>query len=146
MSPIFAVTGGRMNNLPLTEDNFLLYAAKNYDNPQCYDSDEFFSDVQRITYLKRIFSKYKRTKEIKVTLVLNHIIIITNLFGPQATVRMLFLKCPDYLDCIKPFLVALNILPEVIHNIGEINTIYTDSIPLDSYIVEQLRKELQREG
>lgn len=131
---------------PLTEDNFLLYAAKNYDNPQCFDTGEFLSDTKRFTHLKRIFSKYRRTKEIKTSLVLNHIIIITNLFGPEATVRILFLKCPEYLDCIKPFLVTLNILPDVLYNIGGINTIHTDSIPLDAYIVEQLRQDLKREG
>jgi hypothetical protein len=127
----------------LTEDNFLLYAAAHYDNPQCFSTEEFLQDVNRFKYLKRLISRYQKTGLLKTNLLLNHIIIITNLFGPEATVRMIFLKCSDQLDCIKPFLVALNILPDILYNIGEINTIYTSEISMDAHIVESLRKNLK---
>jgi hypothetical protein len=127
----------------LTEDNFLLYAAKHYDNPQCYSTEEFLQDVNRFKYLKRLISRYKRTGSLKTNLLLNHIIIITNLFGPEATVRMTFLKCSEHLDCIKPFLVALNILPDILYNIGETKIIHTTEISMDAHIVDSLRKTLK---
>jgi hypothetical protein len=124
----------------LTEENFLLFAAKFYDNPQCFDTEEFFEDMNRFKYLKKLLNKYRQTGELKTTLILNHIIVINNLFGPEATVRMLFLKCSDFLDCIKPFLIFLNIFPEWINDVGAINRLSTASIPMDSFIIDELRK------
>ena len=74
----------------LDDSNFLLYAASNYDNPQCYDTDEFYDDLKRFKYLKRLFNRYKETGELKERLILNHLIVIYNVFGPMPATRLLF--------------------------------------------------------
>jgi len=79
----------------LDETNALLYAAKHYDNPQCYDTIEFYDDLKRFQYLKRLFNRYKETGEIKERLAINHIIILYNVFGPVHCTRLLFLKLHD---------------------------------------------------
>jgi len=125
----------------LDETNFLLYAAKHYDNPSCFDTVEFYEDLSRFKYLKRLFSRYLETGELKERLILNHIIVLYNLFGVPATTRMLFLKLKDYYPLLKPFLVFLNYCPERVENIGiEGKTIITSNIPMDTKIVNLLRK------
>ncbi len=76
----------------LTEDNFLLYAAKNYDNPQCSSTEEFYDDLKKFKYIKRLFNKYAETGELKERLILNHIVVLANVFGPEAAVNLLFLR------------------------------------------------------
>lgn len=127
-----------MIDVNLTEDNFILFAAKYYDNPQCFDDEEFLEDLKRIKYIKRLFKKYSETEEIKVRLVLNHIIVFNNLFGPYATSRMLMLKMKGYEPYIKPFLEYLNILPEVMENVNN-RTINTKKIPSDPHITNMLK-------
>lgn len=130
-----------MNEQKLDESNFILYAAKHYDNPQCFDTVEFYEDLNRFKYLKRLFNKYLETGEIKERLVLNHIMVLYNLFGPLATTRMLFLKLRSYESCLVPFLIFLNYLPDVIIGVGgENNVIYTSDIDIDNHIVNILRK------
>ena len=85
----------------IDESNFILFAAKFYDNPQCMDESEFFDDLKRFKYLKRLFNKYKEGGELKERLVLNHLIVLYNLFEEGAT-RMLFFKLRNYLDILKP--------------------------------------------
>ena len=97
----------------LTEDNFTLYAAKNYNNPQCLDVEEFNDDLARFKYIKRLLRKYRQTGEIQERLVLNHLIILYNVFGIEAANRMVFYKLEEELwPAIKTFLVFLNYLPE----------------------------------
>ena len=123
------------------EFNFLLYAAKHYDNPQCYDTVEFYDDLKRIKYIKRLINRYIEEGDLKERLILNHITILSNVFGPQATVKMLFLKCKGMESQLKSFLLFLNLLPEKIQNIGiENKTINTKDIELDEKILEELRK------
>lgn len=130
-----------MNFDKLDETNFLLYAAKHYDNPSCFDTVEFYEDLSRFKYLKRLFSRYLETGELKERLILNHIIVLYNLFGVPATTRMLFLKLKDYYPLLKPFLVFLNYCPERVENIGiEGKTILTSNISMDTNIVNLLRK------
>lgn len=124
----------------LTEDNFVLYAMKHYDNPQCYSTEEFYEDLNRFKYLKRLLGKYRELSEIKTNLILNHIVVLYNMFGAEPTVRMLFLKCEDFLDVIKPFLIFMNILPDEVYYINKKAVIKTSDIPLDSKIVTELRK------
>ena len=125
----------------LEESNFLLYAAKHYDNPQCFDTIEFYDDLNRFKYLKRLFNKYIETGEIKERLILNHIVIIYNVFGVEAGNKMLFLKLKGYEKYFKPFLIFLNQLPEKITGIGENNEIiHTNNIPMDFNIIDLLRK------
>ena len=122
----------------LTDDNLVMYAIKNYNSPNCLMS-EFESDLKRTKYLKRLFRRYKLTKSLKERLILNHIILLYNVFGPEATVRILFLKVDesDY-DVLKAFLNYLNLLPKTIDIRGEI--ISTDFIPIDNHVVEILKK------
>jgi hypothetical protein len=123
------------------EFNFLLYAAKHYDNPQCYDTVEFYDDLKRIKYIKRLLNRYVEEGDLKERLILNHITILCNVFGPQATVKMLFLKCKGMESQLKSFLVFLNLLPETIQNIGvENRTINTKDIVVDERILNELRK------
>lgn len=130
-----------MHGEKLDETNFLLYAAKHYDNPSCFDTLEFYEDLNRFKYLKRLFSRYEEGGELKERLILNHIIVIYNLFGVDASTRMLFFKLKDYHNLLKPFLVFLNYCPDKVYNIGlEGKTINTSDIPLDPVIVSALRK------
>lgn len=125
----------------LDEFNFLLYAAKHYDNPQCHDTVEFYDDLKRFKYIKRLLNRYIDEGDLKERLILNHIIILNNVFGPTATVRMLFLKCRGMESYLKSFLIFLNLLPEKIEHIGvENRTINTKDIKLDEKILEELRK------
>ena len=128
-----------MNHELLDESNFVLYAAKHYDNPQCYDTEEFYDDLKRFKYLKRLFGKYIETGEIKERLVINHLIILYNVFGPAAT-RMLFFKLQDYYPVLKPFLVLLGYMPDKVTNVNVNNQIiYTSDIAMDENIIKILR-------
>ena len=123
----------------IDESNFILFAAKYYDNPQCMDEAEFFDDLKRFKYLKRLFNKYKEGGELKERLVLNHLIVLYNLFNDGAT-RMLFFKLKNYQDILKPFLVLINRLPEEINGIGIMgDTIITNDIEEDLHVVDLLK-------
>jgi hypothetical protein len=125
----------------LDEFNFLLYAAKHYDNPQCYDTVEFYDDLKRFKYIKRLLNRYVEEGDLKERLILNHIIVLNNVFGPVATTKMLFLKCKGMESQLKAFLLFLNLLPEKIEHIGiENRTINTKDIHIDEKIFEELRK------
>jgi len=125
----------------LDESNFLLYAAKHYDNPQCYDTIEFYDDMKRFKYIKRLLNRYLEEDDLKERLILNHIIVLYNVFGAEATIRMLFLKCKGMEKQLKPFLVFLNLLPAKVENIGiENKTIYTNNIDIDLNILKKLRE------
>jgi hypothetical protein len=123
----------------LNEDNFVMYAVKCYTSPSCLMS-EFEGDLKRTKYLKRLFRRYKITKNVKERLILNHIILLNNVFGPEATTRILFFRIDekDY-DSLKTFLLFLNILPKTVMGIRGKN-IDTDLIPVDMKIADILRK------
>jgi len=124
----------------LDDSNFLLYAAKYYDNPSCYDTVEFYEDLNRFKYIKRLFSRYEETGELKERLILNHIIVLYNVFGIPATTRMLFLKLKGYYHYLIPFLVLLNFCPERVDYIGpEGEHIHPYDIHMDTKIVDALR-------
>lgn len=128
-------------NTKLDDSNLLLYAAKHYNNPQCFDTIEFYEDLNRLKYLKRLFKKYKDTGDLKERLILNHIVILVNVFGPEATTRMLFLKLAGFEVPLKPFLIYLSILPERVLNIGLTSkSINTVDIALDMMVVQRLRE------
>lgn len=122
-------------NLILNDSNFLLYAARNYSNP-CCDMKEFTDDLKRFKYIKRLFNRYKSVGDLKERLLLNHIIILYNVFGESATM-MLFYKLQNYYSYLKPFLLLLNFLPEALWLNGAI--IDTNIIYMDKGIVERLR-------
>ena len=119
----------------LNNSNFIIYVSKYYDNPQCDSMDEFNEDLNRIKYIKRLLRKYIKTGILRERLILNHLIILQNVFGPTVTSRILFFKVDKELYSeLKTFLIYLNYLPE---NVPEVNI---DDIPLDNKIVSILRK------
>ena len=124
----------------LTEENFTIYAIKNYDNPSCKGMDEFLDDLKRFKYVKRLLIKHTGGKELKERLILNHIIVLGNLFGIEATTKMLFYKLDKkFWAQIKTFLVFLNYMPlKVIVSPGI--EILDKDIPIDETILENLKR------
>ena len=96
----------------LNEDNFQLFAIKNYENPQAVTEDDFHKDLNHFKYIKRLLKRYRNTGELKTHLLLNHFIILYNIFG-EATTPMLFHKIEEDLwPVMKTFVLFLNKLPE----------------------------------
>lgn len=124
----------------LSESNFLLFSSKYYDNPYCMDESEFRDDLKRIKYIKRLLNKYYSEKqELKERLILNHIILLYNSFGPQASTMMIFFKTEKELwPALKTFLMYLNYMPDYIEGIEE-NIIYSSSISVDLNVAKKLR-------
>jgi hypothetical protein len=97
----------------LTPDNIMMFAMKHYDNPSCVDRKEFLDDMKRFKYLKRLFRKYDTSDILKVRLILNHIIVLANVFGVDASTTLLFFKIEKkHWSTLKTFLVYLNYMPE----------------------------------
>jgi len=121
----------------LTESTFLLYAMKHYDNPQCTELSEFEEDIKRFQYLRKLLSRYRQDNELKERLILNHLIVIFNVFG-QAATNMLFMRLHEYHEYLKPFVEYLNFMPEVLvyDEIG----INSESITGDAFIEQRLRE------
>lgn len=119
----------------LNDDNFLVYAMHHYDNPQCHSIEEFEDDLKRLLYIKKLFSRYKNNDELRERLILNHIIVLYNVFGDAVT-NMLFFKIEkEYWDTLVTFLVYVNRMPETIEQYG----IKTSDISLDQRIISALR-------
>ncbi len=120
----------------LNDANFLIYAMHNYDNPQCHSVAEFEDDLKKFIYLKKLIYRYKNAGELRERLILNHIIVLYNIFG-EATTKMLFYKIEEDLwPQLITFLVYLNRMPETIPEYG-INLV---DIKLDETIIAVLRK------
>ena len=97
----------------LTTDNINMFAMKHYDNPTCIDEKEFLDDMKRFKYLKRLFRKYDTTRELKSRLIINHIIILANVFGIDAATTLLFFKIDrKHWSLLKTILVYLHYMPE----------------------------------
>lgn len=123
--------------IELTHDTFLLYAAQHYDNPSCVSLREFESDLKRFKYVKRLLKRYKKTGVLSERLLLNHLILLHNVFH-EALVPMLFLKFEEeFWSEIKTFLVFLNYLPDD-YTINK--KVKESDVPLDTNIVGKLRK------
>jgi hypothetical protein len=124
----------------LDDNNFFLYAAHHYLNP-CVDELEFQEDLARIKNLRRLFSRYERKGELKERLILNHLMVLYNVFEHKALTRMLAFKLYDHLPLLKPFLMLLNYWPERIDSIGPMSeTIRSNDVMMDMRVVEVLRK------
>ena len=123
--------------MKLTESTFLLYAMKHYDNPQCTELSEFEEDIKRFQYLRKLLSRYRQDNDLKERLILNHLIVIFNVFG-QAATNMLFMRLHEYHEYLKPFVQYLNYMPEVLvyDEIG----INSESIDGDEFIEARLRE------
>jgi len=126
---------------PLTEQNFLIYAAANYTNT-CYDTEEFFDDLKRFKYLKRLFSRYQERGELKERLILNHIITLYNVFKPDAATRMLFYRIDErHWRILKTFLLFLQYMPDLVQDLEyEGNHVRSEFISVDLDIAAILRK------
>lgn len=123
----------------LNESNILLYAAKCYDKPNCLDS-EFDEDYKRIRYIKRLLQRYRVTGIIKERLLINHLVVAQNVFGVEATTRMLFLRIDEKdWSALKTFLVYTSAIPNIVKGIRGEDIISSD-IGLDFRIVDILRK------
>src|ERR1700744_2846173 len=96
----------------LNDKNFVIYCAKNYNNPTCTGSEEFFEDVKRVKYIKKLITRYIESGDLKERLILNHIIVLENVFNPIALNRILYLKIENQFGYIKPFLILTGMLSE----------------------------------
>ena len=115
----------------LTEKNLFLYAAKHYKNPKFSDIDDFYEDLKRFKYIKRLLNRYIESDELSERLILNHLIVVFNMFGIEAALEILNLKLEDkHWPVIKPFLVFLKYIT---------NEQYT-GITMDPNVIEILRK------
>jgi hypothetical protein len=122
----------------LNNDNFMFYAMKAYESPKCIMS-EFEEDLKRIKYVKRLIKRYKATGDLKERLILNHIIILSNVFGITPTVRMLFFKLDkEEYEILKTFLLFLNFMPQMIKGLNGID-IKSSDISVDLFIGKRLR-------
>jgi hypothetical protein len=122
----------------LTNDNILIYAVKAYDKPNCIMS-EFKEDMKRFNYLKRLFKRYRKVGELREQLVLNHLVVICNVFGPEVATRILFFKmAKDDYSALKTYLLFLSCMPEKVRGIKGQDLISSE-IPVDMKIAEILR-------
>ena len=123
----------------LNDDNFLMYAMKEYNDIQCTDIEEFYDDLKKIKYIKRLFNIYKNNGQLKERLILNHLIVFYNVFPLLAGTRILFYKIEkSFWPMLKTFLIFLDRMPETVDSIrGEI--IRASDIQLDDGVVTRLR-------
>ena len=117
----------------LTEENFLLFAIKNYENPQAVTKEDFDKDLNHFKYIKRLLKRYKNTGELKTHLILNHFIVLYNIFGEAATPMLFFKIDEDLWSVMKTFVLFLNKLPDY-------PLCYIHDIVVDSYCLEELQK------
>jgi len=126
--------------MDLTDETFVREAMRNYDNPHCFSLDVFKRDLKHIKYVKRLLNKYQLTGELKERLILNHIIILSNIFGVEQSTRMLFFKLgPQFYISLKTFLNHLGFLTEYVREINGENISIKD-IPVDINIERRLNE------
>lgn len=122
--------------MQLNNDNFLKFAMKHYDNTQCHSIREFEEDLKRFLYLKKLLSRYRNSGELRERLILNHIIVLYNVFGEQATKFLFFKIDKEDWSALTTFLVFLNKMPEQVEGMG----VNSADIVLDETIIKVLRK------
>jgi len=128
------------DTVDLNDRNLILYAAKHYDNPQCHDMDEFNEDLQIPMHLKKLFTRYHVNGDLKLRLILNHVISFFNVFTPLAAVKILFLKLDaKHHSYLKTVLTYLNRCPDIILINGNYLNIKTD-ILIDRVLMNHLEK------
>lgn len=122
----------------LNNDNVTIYAVKAYDRPNCIMS-EFKDDMKRFNYLKRLFKRYRKLDELRERLVLNHLVVLYNVFGPEAATRLLFYKMSkDDYSSLKTYLVFLSVMPDRVRGIKG-QDIISSEIPIDFKVADVLR-------
>jgi hypothetical protein len=123
----------------LTNDNIMMYAVKAYDKPNCIMS-EFKEDMKRFNYLKRLFKRYRKLGELREQLVINHLVVLNNVFGPEVATRLLFFKMSkDDYSALKTYLLFLNCMPDRVRGIKN-HDIISSEIPVDMTIAQALRQ------
>ena len=123
----------------LNEGNFLMFSMKEYNNIQCIDIEEFYDDLKKIKYIKRLFNIYLNDGQLKERLILNHLIVFYNVFPIQAGTRILFYKIEEHFwPMLKTFLIFLDRMPDKIESIRG-KTILSTDVKLDDGIVTRLR-------
>ena len=128
----------------LTDENFMVYAMRSYQNPHCMDIHEFEEDLKQTKYIKRLLNRYKTRGELKEQLIINHIVVLYNMFGIEAATRILFFKIDkEFRPQLKTFLIYLNFMPERISGV-DFGDIVSSDIPLDFTIVDSLREFHER--
>ena len=129
-----------MNFEDVNENNFLMFSMKYYENPQCLSEQDFHNDLKIIKYIKRLLNRYKKTNELKIRLMLNHLIMLGNVFPIKVLTRILFLKIPsEYWPELKTFLIYLKYMPDEIESINGKKIISSD-ILVNLEIAKELRK------
>lgn len=98
--------------MKLSTENFLQFAMNSYENPQCFSLKEFEADLCRFEYINKLFRRYVDQDTLRERLILNHIIVLYNVFGDNATKMLLFKIDDEYGDMLLPFLLYLNRIPE----------------------------------
>ena len=122
----------------LTNDNIMMYAVKAYDKPNCIMS-EFKEDMKRFNYLKRLFKRYRKLGELREQLVINHLVVLNNVFGPEVATRLLFFKMSkDDYSALKTYLLFLSCMPDRVRGIKG-HDIISSEIPVDMIIADALR-------
>ena len=120
----------------LTNENYLMYALLHYDNTHCTDIKEYFEDVRKLMYIKRLFNRYREEGIIKERLILNHLISFYNVFENAAATRLLFFRVGrEYYPLLKTFLVYLNRMPDKVNE-----ELYSSDIDMDEEVIKILRK------
>lgn len=128
-----------MNNEKLTNENYLIFCAQHYNGDKYYTTEEFVEDLNRVKYIKKLVTRYVENDDLKERLILNHIIVLNNCFGPDILAKILYLKLKPQMAYIKPFMILLNIMPDKIYNVGDEDIVHTDLIEMDMFIIERLR-------
>lgn len=128
----------------LTNKNYNTFMAMSYVNYNCVEDEEFEQDIERIKYLKKLFTTYRKKGELKDRLVMNHLVILFNVFNTEALLKILFFKLEKDLDILIPFLKVLNYCPDKISGIKEVGyEININDIKTDIFIESQIRKSLK---
>ena len=123
----------------LTDANFLMFAMKEYNNQQCTNIDEFYDDLKKIKYIKRLINRFLESGKLKEILILNHLIVFYNVFDNKAATRLLFFKIEEkYWSVLKTFLIYLSMMPETVKGIRGEDIISSD-IQLNQEVIDKLR-------
>ena len=123
----------------LTDANFLMFAMKEYTNQQCTNIDEFYDDLKKIKYIKRLINRFLESGKLKEILILNHLIVFYNVFDNKAATRLLFFKIEEkYWSVLKTFLIYLSMMPEIVKGIRGKDIISSD-IQLNQEVIDKLR-------
>jgi hypothetical protein len=133
-----------MIKVDLTEDNFEFFAIKYYDDPNCLGVHEFKEDMQRFKYLNRLLNKFEEGGEMKVNLILNHLVVLYNLFNDAATNLLFYRVAEKHWPILVPFLIYINRMPSEIY-LSSKRTIHDSDIHIDMSVVTALR-EFNRQG